>query len=60
MELDQHKVTATEIFGVPYDQVTDAQRKYAKTVNFVRMYSTPMTVNTDLLRRLRAMKENAQ
>lgn len=60
MNTDLHKQRAAEIFSVPYEQVTDAQRKYAKTVNYVGAYTTPMTIGTYLLRRLQAMKENAK
>jgi DNA polymerase I-like protein with 3'-5' exonuclease and polymerase domains len=37
-KLDVHKSTASEIFGVLYDKVTKAQRKKAKTVNFLMSY----------------------
>jgi DNA polymerase-1 len=36
--LDVHTATAAEVFGVPIDQVTSAQRATAKTVNFGIMY----------------------
>lgn len=38
---DPHKERAAAIFGVPVEQVTPVQRKYAKTVYFFDMYSTP-------------------
>lgn len=31
---DIHQGTASIIFGVPYDEVTKAQRQIAKTTNF--------------------------
>lgn len=40
MKQDYHKLKAAEIFGVPYDQVTDKQRKYAKTVSYLLTYGT--------------------
>lgn len=60
MNRDLHKEKAAEIFGVPYEQVTDAQRKYAKMVNYVGNYSTPGQVPKSLLRTLREQKENAK
>ena len=36
--MDVHKQTAAKIFGVSYGNVTDAQRKFAKTVNYVNWY----------------------
>lgn len=35
---DVHKATAALLFGIPYDQVTDAQRKVAKTTNYAKIY----------------------
>jgi DNA polymerase-1 len=35
---DVHRRTAAEIFGIPGDQVTSEQRRYAKTINFGLMY----------------------
>lgn len=35
---DIHKLVATKIFGVDYDDVTDEQRRIAKTSNFRFMY----------------------
>ena len=35
---DVHRRTAAEIFGVPGDQVTSEQRRYAKTINFGLIY----------------------
>ncbi|BCG50027.1 hypothetical protein [Ralstonia phage RP13] len=42
--VDIHKNKASEIFNVPVDQVTDAQRKYAKTINYVELYTQPASV----------------
>ena len=36
--LDVHKYTASAIFEVPYEDVTDEQRKKAKTLNFFLVY----------------------
>ncbi len=36
--LDIHKATASEIFGVPVDEVTSEQRRYTKAVNFGLIY----------------------
>jgi DNA polymerase-1 len=36
--LDVHKATAAEVFGVPVDQVSSEQRRYAKTINFGLIY----------------------
>ncbi len=36
--LDVHRATAAEVFGVPLEQVTDEQRRNAKAVNFGLMY----------------------
>ncbi|MFN3629525.1 MAG: DNA polymerase I, partial [Casimicrobiaceae bacterium] len=36
--LDIHKATASEIFGVPVDEVTPEQRRYTKAVNFGLIY----------------------
>lgn len=35
---DIHQYTASVLFGVPYDQVTPKQRRYAKTGNFGILY----------------------
>lgn len=37
-ESDIHKITASEVFHTPYDQVTDLQRRNAKAVNFGIVY----------------------
>jgi DNA polymerase-1 len=36
--VDVHRATASEVFGVPLDQVTGQQRRYAKTINFGLIY----------------------
>ncbi|MBN9342417.1 MAG: DNA polymerase I [Comamonadaceae bacterium] len=36
--LDVHRATAAEVFGVPVDQVSSEQRRYAKVINFGLMY----------------------
>jgi len=36
--LDVHRATASEVFGVPVDQVSTEQRRYAKTINFGLIY----------------------
>ena len=36
--LDVHRATASEVFGLPVDQVSAEQRRYAKTINFGLIY----------------------
>jgi DNA polymerase-1 len=36
--MDVHRATASEVFGVPPDQVTSEQRRYAKVINFGLIY----------------------
>ncbi|MFG6461953.1 DNA polymerase I [Roseateles sp. DXS20W] len=36
--LDVHRATASEVFGVPLDEVSSEQRRYAKTINFGLIY----------------------
>jgi DNA polymerase-1 len=36
--LDVHKATAAEVFGVPVDEVSSEQRRYAKVINFGLIY----------------------
>ena len=36
--LDVHRATAAEVFGLPPDQVTPEQRRYAKVINFGLIY----------------------
>ncbi|MFT7774675.1 DNA polymerase I [Roseateles sp.] len=35
---DVHRATASEVFGVPLDEVSSEQRRYAKTINFGLIY----------------------
>ena len=36
--LDVHRATAAEVFGVPLEQVSNEQRRYAKVINFGLIY----------------------
>ncbi|MFM2075025.1 MAG: polymerase [Pseudomonadota bacterium] len=36
--LDVHRATAAEVFGLPVDQVSTEQRRYAKVINFGLIY----------------------
>ena len=36
--MDVHRATASEVFGIPPEQVTAEQRRYAKTINFGLIY----------------------
>lgn len=36
--MDVHRATASEVFGVPPDEVSSEQRRYAKTINFGLIY----------------------
>ncbi|MGO4390043.1 DNA polymerase I [Variovorax sp. M-6] len=36
--IDVHRATAGEVFGVPVDQVSSEQRRYAKVINFGLIY----------------------
>jgi len=36
--LDVHRATASEVFGVPVEQVSSEQRRYAKVINFGLIY----------------------
>jgi DNA polymerase I len=36
--VDIHRATASEVFGIPADQVSSEQRRYAKTINFGLIY----------------------
>jgi DNA polymerase I-like protein with 3'-5' exonuclease and polymerase domains len=38
---DLHKATAAKAFGVREEDVTPAQRQWAKTVNFRMLYTEP-------------------
>lgn len=35
---DLYKVEASKLFGVPYDQVTEDQRRHAKRASFFHIY----------------------
>ncbi|WP_026497435.1 DNA polymerase I [Butyrivibrio sp. WCD2001] len=35
---DIHRITASKVFGIPFDEVTDIQRRNAKAVNFGIVY----------------------
>jgi DNA polymerase I len=37
-EMDVHRATAGEVFGVPPDEVSSEQRRYAKVINFGLIY----------------------
>jgi DNA polymerase-1 len=37
-KVDVHQATASEVFGVPYDEVDSGQRRAAKAINFGLMY----------------------
>jgi DNA polymerase-1 len=37
-EMDVHRATASEVFGVALDQVSSEQRRYAKVINFGLIY----------------------
>ncbi|MCR5235373.1 MAG: DNA polymerase I [Lachnospiraceae bacterium] len=37
-EADIHRITASEVFHIPFDEVTDQQRRNAKAVNFGIIY----------------------
>ena len=37
-ELDIHRMTASQVFHIPFDEVTDLQRRNAKAVNFGIVY----------------------
>jgi len=37
-KMDVHRATASEVFGVPLDQVSSEQRRYAKVINFGLIY----------------------
>jgi DNA polymerase-1 len=36
--IDVHRATASEVFGVPVDEVSSEQRRYAKVINFGLIY----------------------
>jgi DNA polymerase-1 len=37
-QVDVHQATASEVFGVPYDEIDASQRRAAKAINFGLMY----------------------
>ena len=37
-DIDVHKATASEVFGVPVENIDSEQRRYAKTINFGLIY----------------------
>jgi DNA polymerase-1 len=37
-EVDIHQATASEVFGIPYEEVDSSQRRAAKAINFGLMY----------------------
>lgn len=55
--LDVHALTASAIFGVPVEAVTDAQRRIGKTVNFSVIYGVG---NQRLAQTIEASREDAQ
>lgn len=56
-DLDVHAATAAEIFGIPLDQVTHDQRRYAKTINFGLIYGMS---SFGLAKALKVSREEAQ
>ncbi len=55
--IDIHAATAAKIFGIPHEQVTDGQRRIAKTANFGIMYGISAF---GLAQRLRIGRKEAQ
>lgn len=55
--IDIHAATAAKIFGIPLEQVTDSQRRIAKTANFGIMYGISAF---GLAQRLRIGRKEAQ
>lgn len=56
-ELDVHKATAAEIFGVPFEQVTQEQRRSAKAINFGLIYGMS---SFGLAQQIGTTRQNAQ
>lgn len=56
-DLDIHRATAAKVYGVEYDQVTDDQRRNAKTVNFSITYGAG---STNLSRQLNIKRTEAK
>ena len=50
---DIHKEKAVELFGTPYDKVSDKQRRIAKVVNFGTLYGINDTTLGELIRGIR-------
>ena len=47
--IDQHKLTASQVFGIPFDEVTKEQRSAAKAINFGLIYGmTPARYAKDM------------
>jgi DNA polymerase-1 len=53
---DFHRATAAKVYGVPYEEVTDTQRRNAKTVNFSITYGAGAT---NLMRQLGITRKEA-
>lgn len=53
---DFHRATAAKVYGVPYEEVTDTQRRNAKTVNFSITYGAGAT---NLMRQLGISRKEA-
>ena len=47
---DIHKETAADIFNKPVSEVTDSERKYAKSFNYLELYSTNNLTKTKELK----------
>ena len=46
---DIHRITASQVFGVPQDQVTPQMRRSAKAVNFGIVYGiSPFSLSQDI------------
>ncbi len=54
---DFHRATAAKVYSVPYEEVTDTQRRNAKTVNFSITYGAGAT---NLMRQLGISRKEAQ
>ncbi|TVR80857.1 MAG: DNA polymerase I [Saprospirales bacterium] len=53
---DIHRATAAKVYGTPYEEVTDDQRRNAKTVNFSIIYGAG---STNLSRQLNISRKEA-
>ena len=47
---DIHKETAADIFNKPVSEVTDSERKYVKSFNYLGLYSTNNLTRTKELK----------